>query len=276
MTPDDFASDIGVGATSELSLRVSVATLVRVLFEHPDNGNSMLALERKATLLQTQDGPVVEVIAQPFGGAIQIRDPRPLRELVGGFRFDSEESRSERDFRIFIRPSDWEIVQGFCLQHLSDADDPVLETEPRRELAEEFADTLKMKLNSNQYTYRAIGTVVEDRPAPTRNIHARGHLTARVYRIFEARILDRSLSHTMLANSETYSNHDLQQLALKDARNGGRANAILAIPIERISNVYRARSPQARNPSFSLENNQLDESVGAVLEGIHIPRYRRL
>ena len=41
-----------IGATDELSLRVSVATLVRVLFEHPKNGDLMLALERKATLLE--------------------------------------------------------------------------------------------------------------------------------------------------------------------------------------------------------------------------------
>ncbi len=38
------------GAAGELSLRVSVATLVRVLFEHPRDGEWMLALERKATV----------------------------------------------------------------------------------------------------------------------------------------------------------------------------------------------------------------------------------
>jgi hypothetical protein len=39
------------GAAGKLSLRVSVATLVRVLFEHPLDGELMLALERKATVL---------------------------------------------------------------------------------------------------------------------------------------------------------------------------------------------------------------------------------
>jgi hypothetical protein len=43
--------EIGVGATQDLSLRVSAATLVRVLFENPGDGNLMLALERKATIL---------------------------------------------------------------------------------------------------------------------------------------------------------------------------------------------------------------------------------
>ena len=42
--------EIGVGATDELSLRVSVATLVRVLFKNPSDDELLLALERKATL----------------------------------------------------------------------------------------------------------------------------------------------------------------------------------------------------------------------------------
>ena len=37
----------GIGATNELSLRVSVAMLVRVLFKNPRDGEWMLALERK-------------------------------------------------------------------------------------------------------------------------------------------------------------------------------------------------------------------------------------
>jgi hypothetical protein len=38
--------EIGVGAADDLSLRVSVATLVRVLFEHPTDGEMMLTLEQ--------------------------------------------------------------------------------------------------------------------------------------------------------------------------------------------------------------------------------------
>src|SRR5918999_609182 len=102
MNPKSLLSEIGTGATKELSLRVSVATLVRVVFEHPTDGDLMLALERKATLLKTESGHAVEVITQPFGGAIRIRDLKMLRELIGDFHFDSEESRSEKDFRIFI------------------------------------------------------------------------------------------------------------------------------------------------------------------------------
>lgn len=266
--------NLGIGATPELSLRVSVATLVRVIFKHPINGELMLALERKATLHETK----VEVKSQPFGGAIRILDLNALHDLIGDFHFDSERSRSEQDFRIFIRPSDWEAVQGFCINHFRGFDDSVLESDPTRELAEEFADALQISLKPTQYTLKLVGTVVEDDPVPTENIHARGHLTSRVYRIFEARILDASLSHAMLTNNEGYSHHDLQELALQDARNGGkgRANAMLALPLKLISDAYLAMSPEAPNTPISFEDNRLDESVAAILEGVTVPKYQRL
>ena len=268
----------GIGATKDLSLRVSVATLVRVLFEHPSNGELMLALERKATLHETENGKVIKVKSQPFGGAIRILDLMVLRDLIGDFHFDSEESRSEQDFRIFIRPSDWEMVKEFCIHHFRDIDDSVLESDPTRELAEEFADALQISLKQDQYIYRPVGTVIEDDPTPTENVHSRGHLTSRVYRIFEARILDSSLSDAMLTNNEGYSDHDLQELALQDARNGGkgRANTMLALPLKLISNAYLAMSPEERNSPLAFEDHHLDESVAAILEGVTVPKYRRL
>ena len=268
----------GIGATPDLSLRVSVATLVRVIFKHPRNGELMLALERKATLHEAENGGIVEVKSQPFGGAIRIRDLRALRDLIGDFRFDSERSLSEQDFRIFIRPSDWEIVRKFCRQHFSHVDDPVLETEPGRELAEEFADALKIRLEPDQYTQKPVGTIIEDNPAPTENIHAKGYLTARVYRIFEAYISDSILAHIMLTNSESLSDQDLCELALEDAQNGGkgRANAILTLPMKLISDVYLAMPPEKRNAPVLFEMKRLDETVPAVLEGIDVPKYQRL
>ena len=136
--------DIGVGATEELSLRVSVASLAKVLFKHPRAEHTMLALERMATLRETEDGHQVTVKAQPFGGAVRLRMASALQALIGDYHFDSERSRSEGDFRLQIRPSDWEKVKRFCLQHLQDEDEAVLESGPERELVEEFADSLKL------------------------------------------------------------------------------------------------------------------------------------
>lgn len=271
-------AEIGVGATEDLNLRVSVATLVRVLFENPRDGDLMLALERKATLREAEKERLVEVNSQPFGGAIRILDLRALREQIGDFRFDSERSRSEQDFRIFIQASAWEAVREFCLQHISRVDDPVLETDPGRELAEEFADALKISLRGDQYSYKPAATVVEAHPAPTGNIYAKDMLTARIYRIFEAYISDSSLAFAMIANSESFSDQDLRELALEDAHKGGkgRANAVLTLPVKIVSAVYLAMSPEERNAPIYFENNRLDGTVPAVLEGISVPKYQRL
>jgi hypothetical protein len=259
-------------------LRVSVAALVRALFEYPKDGELMLALERKATLFESEHGHVVEVKTQPFGGAIRIHNMSALQDVVGDFHFDSEGSRAEQDFRIFIRPSDWEAVREFCLQHFSDADDSVLESDPKRELVEEFADALEIRLKPNQFIYKSVGTIVEDDPLPTENFHARGYHTVRIYGIFEARILDPSLVSAMIENSESWSDQTLREMAMQDARNGGsgRANAVLTLPLNEINAFYRAIPLEARNQPVFFQNHQLDETVTAVLEGVMVPKYRRL
>jgi len=265
----------GIGATKDLSLRVSVATLVRVLFENPKDGEVMLALERRATLYEAEAERVVEVKSQPFGGALRIYDLILLQSRIGDFHFDSEESRAEQDFRIFIRPSDWETVWQFCIQHFDDA---VLESDPRRELTEEFAEALGISLKSDQYTCQAVGTIVENHPSPTDNFYARNTPTARIYRTFESRILDASLAKAVMTNSESNSDVNLRERAIKDAQGGGKgwANAALTLPLQRISAFYEETLPEARNRPVSFQSHQLDETVAAVLDHIAVPKYQRL
>lgn len=264
----------GIGATGDLSLRVSVATLLRVVFRHPGNGKWMLALERKATLQENK----VEVKSQPFGGAIRILDLNAIHDLIGDFHFDSERSRAEQDFRLFIRPSSWPALRDFCIQRLSRDNDPILETDPTRELVEEFADALKISLQPEQYTSKPVATVVENEATPTENIHAKGVYTVRVYRLFEATITSSALAQAMLNNSERLSHKRMCEIALEDARNGGkgRANAVLALPLEAITDTYLAVPLKERNSPIFFEENRLDETVPAVLEGITVPKYRRL
>lgn len=269
MTPK--ASNIG--ATDELSLRVSVATLVRVLFDHPQNRELMLALERKATLLEELRQGFVQVKSQPFGGATRIYDLEPLQTLIGNFHFDSEESRAEWDFRLFIRPSAWEAVREFCLEQFKNATGSILECDPRRELTEEFTEALGIDLKPDQYTYRAVGTIVEDYPSATENAHARGQPTVRLYHIFEARILDSALSAAMLASSETSSDQHLRELTRKSPT--GRANAVLTLPLQQITAFYEQTTLEERNNPVSFQSHLLDESVAAVLENVTVPKYRR-
>jgi hypothetical protein len=270
--------DPGIGPTDELSLRVSVAALTRVLFEPHSDGEVMLALERKATLHESENGSEVRVKSQPFGGAIRINDLNQLRDLVGEFHFDSQKSQFEQDFRIFVRPSDWPAVREFCMEQFHRADGLYLETDPTRELVEEFVDALKMELKPDQYTYRPVATVVEENPTPTANVHSKGHRTARVYRIFEARIVDHSLAHTMLTNSESHSDQRLSEIALEDAQRGGkgRSNATLALPLKDVIDAYQAISPDERNTPIVLAGHRLDETVAALFEDIPVLKYKRL
>ena len=278
MTAKLYTSGIGIGPTDELSLRVSVGALVRVLFAHPANGEILLALERKATLLKSEDGYSVEVKSQPFGGALQILDPSPLQKRIGGFHFDSEPSRLEQDFRIFIRPSDWEAVREFCQDHIRRPDTSVLEADPTRELAEEFADALGIDLEPSQYSVQAVGIIMEEHPSSTEFIHAIGYPTVRIYRIFEARILDSSLASALIRNSETCSDSELCKIALEDARHGGlgRANAVLALPLNQVTAAYPSAPLESHNTPIWFQDHQLDETVAAVLDGVFVPKYRIL
>jgi hypothetical protein len=264
----------GIGATGDLSLRVSVGTLVRVVFTHPDNGEWMLALERLATVRENKVG----VKSQPFGGAIRILDLDTLHDLIGDFHFDSERSRTEQDFRLFIRPSSWSALRDFCIQRLSLDNDPILETDPIRELVEEFADALRINLQPEQYVSKPVATIVENEATPSENIHAKGIYTVRVYRIFEATITYSALAHAMLNNSKSLSHKRMCELALEDARNGGkgRANAVLVLPLKAITDTYLALSLKERNSPIFLEENRFDETVTAVLEGITVLKYQRL
>ena len=268
--------ELGIGATAELSLRVSVATLVRVLFNNPNDDELMLALERKATLHGTENAAAVRVKAQPFGGALRILDLRTVRDVVGDFHFDSERSRAEQDFRIFIRPSAWPSLREFCLQHIILDDDLILETSPSRELVEEFADALSIDLRPEQYVCKPVTTLVENRAISTENTYTEDTSTVRIYRIYEAAITDVFLRHVMMENSGDLSHQGLCELAIADAQSGGRgkANAVLTLPWERLQSVYRTMFPSERNVPIVFEENRLGSTVAAILDEIVVPRYQ--
>jgi hypothetical protein len=256
-------------------LRVSVATYNRVLFEHPEDGTQMLASERQATVLE--DG-TVNVRAQPFGGGIHILNPTPLKKIVGEIKFDSERSKHEQDFRILIPPSKWELIKEYCLRHLKDEEDIELETEPDRELTEEFFDTIKVKLGPGQYTVQPQGFVIENNPVRTGNAYARGQLSVHLYRIYEVHILDMMLSRVMVAISQLYSDQDVGKLAQQDFENyrEGRFNTILTVPLEKVTAAFQALPPDQRYREIIVEDHRLEESVLAILGDVDVPQYERL
>jgi hypothetical protein len=256
-------------------LRVSVATYNRVVFAHPEDGTPMLALERKARVME--DGSI-SVRAQPFGGGVHILNPTPLQNIVGEIRFDSEQSRYEKDFRILIPPSKWELIKEYCLRHLTDEEDIELESVPHRELAEEFAEASKVYLSQDHYAVRPLGFVIENSPVRTENADARGLLTVRLYRIFEVQIVDLTLCRVMLTVNGLYSAQDLRARALRNFEDYDkrRATTILTLPLESVKKTYLALPLEQRYRKLVIDGHELDESVLAILMDVEVPQYQRL
>lgn len=269
---------IGLGPTSELNLRVSVATLSRVIFPRPGDGVPMLALEHKATLKSGDGKSQVFIKAQPFGGAIRILDINRFQQNLGDFNFDSERSRSEQDFRIFINSKNWEGVRDFCIEKMRQGTGSVLDLDPNRELVEEFDDTLEIQLKPDQYTLHQIGSVLENEPTATANVRASGYPTVRIYRVDEVQIQDPGLCKLIMTNGEKHSPQFLQSLARKDAHMGGRgrANAMLVAPIEKIRAAVLAVPLEERSELLPFEDSFLDGNVAALFYDIPVTKYFHL
>lgn len=264
-----------VGPTPELSLRVSVATLARVLFPHPEDGRTMLALEHKATVLPGTSEPQVNVQAQPFGGAVRLLKPANLLARLGTFNYDSERSQTERDFRVFIQPASWPAILAFCCGELEGGGRAAIEGDPTRELEEEFAEALEIRLQPAQYLLEQVGLVVEKGPMPTGNPRAPGQPTARIYWVHEVTLRDAVLCRSMMALSERESAPHLREAALEGARDGGhgRANGILVVPLARVRAAYQALPPAARGEPLPLAGALLAGNVAAVLANVRVPKY---
>lgn len=265
-----YHHEIRVGATAKLSLRVSVAALVGVLFDDPKSGQTMLALERIATLRRLNGQFEVVVRVKPFGGAARLVDPPALERWIGDFNYDSERSHREKDFRIQIQPASWEKVKELCIEHLDNVGNVILDSSPERELTEEFEDSLNLKIDRGDYHLTSRGMTTEDHWVPTSNVRAEGMPTVRVYYLFEARIVSPQIIAMMLNNSKGYSDNDLHEIALKDFQEGGkgRANAVLVSPLDDLRDTYRSIPTEGWEGSMLIEGHQLDANVRFLLEAL--------
>jgi len=276
-TIDPQQGDIGIGATEELALRVSVATLSKVIFDPPDTSQTMLALERTATWQEINGESVIVVKAKPFGGGVLLNKPETLFSLIGEFHFDSQRSRQEMDFRIQIRPEDWESVKGFCLHHFQE-NDGVIESSPERELVEEFNDALKLKVALDEFQLRPMGICIEENPRKTENVRVPGTPTVSIYKLYQVRIRSPRLIAAILENNQDITNTGLQDFARRDQHSGGkgRANGVLALFLDAVIEAYQALPPKEHSISISIKGHQIDSNVLAILEEVDTPRYKRI
>jgi hypothetical protein len=236
----------------------------------------MLALEHKATLHQGGDRPAVTMKAQPFGGAVRILKPGRLRKSIAEFNYDSDRSKAEADFRIFINPTKWSALLEFCKRESVRGGEGSIDHYPGRELAEEFADTLGVMLSPEDYLIERIGLVIENDPSPTSNLRASRQPTARIYWIDEVKIKNSDLCHQMLnAGSSTKKLHEL---AIREYEEGGRgrANAIFTAPLDKIRAVYLELPPGKRNQPLELDGVILSGNVPAILELVDTPKFERI
>ena len=267
----------GIGPTGELDLRVSVATLSRVIFSHPDDGVEMLALEHKATLGNGDGWENIEVRVQPFGGAVRIANPDHFRNVSGVFNYDSQRSQDEQDFRVYISPGFWDDVREFCRDNLLEADHSRLDSDPVRELGEEFQDTLGIDLQPNQYSISPVGLVVENEPAPSASLRAAGNPTVRIYRVDHVEILDPDLCQMMVQNNMDHTASVLRGKVELDVENGGkgRANAIFSTRLEEITSFYQSLEPERRGEILPYRDTLLAGNIAAILEGVPVPKYHQ-
>jgi hypothetical protein len=260
-----------------LTLRVSVASLVRLLFSDPSNGRSMLAFERTATLIGDQKEAEVIVRAKPYGGAVLLTDPQKLRHKIGDYRYDSDRSQHEHDFRIQVHPGAWGTVKNICWQHLKNRDGGILDSNPERELVEEFMDTLHIQASGEQFLVKSTGLAIQDMPVETTNTRAIGQPTVRVYYLFNAWVQDPEMIERMLMKSRQFSDEDLKELAWQDKRHGGRgrANAILTLGLEQLISAYQSLPLDSRSRPIDYNGHRLDMNVLAILPEIEQLVYTR-
>lgn len=265
-----------VGPTDALSLRVSVATLVRVVLGAAADGRTLVALERTATVRRGRRRGEVTVVAKPFGGGATLTDPAALREAIGDFRFDSDRSRREQDFRLQVRPEAWERVKRICLDHLRPGEQSILDPSPHRELAEELLDSLGLAIRPEHYRLTPLGMRVLDAPQPSTSVRAPGRPTVRVYYVFEARWLTPLAIRAMTESSRLTSDRDLAEAALRDAGEGGkgRANGVLVLALDQLRGAVLAAAPHHRGAEQTVAGHRLAGNVPIILDDVELPGYR--
>lgn len=259
---------IGIGPTETLTARVSAAALLRLLFRHPETRQWMLALEHTATLRPDQD--MIEVKAKPFGGGVRILDLRAVYRQLGAFNFDSLRSKEEADFRVYVRPDQAEKALTFCLNQFATDTGSVLESSPERELVEEIADTLGQQVSIRSFRISRIGAIGEPRPAASSSPRAPGQLTVRAYNLFQAEVLDLRLEKMLLKNSLDHSPGRLREMAEQDQARGGRgrANAVLALPWEDLTEEFRSRPAGQHGQDIMLGEYRLSGNVWNIIAGV--------
>jgi hypothetical protein len=172
----------------------------------------------------------------------------------------------------------WQAVKRVCVEQFNQNQGPIFETDPNRELVEEFFDTLHIYLTPNQiFTYQG-EIIIEEHPSSSHNTRALGYPTVRVYNVYENWIKDTQIIEMILENSRSITNIKLKEMALSDAKNGGsgRENAVVALPYTELVEFLSRLPIEKRIKRVAYKGHIISPSVFAILEGIANPKYRKV
>lgn len=92
--------------------------------------------------------------------------------------------------------------------------------------------------------------------------------TKRIYYLYEAWLTYPGIGKLVLENHNRYSDADLENMALEDARSGGkgRANAIFTVPLADLSDFYRSVQDKQRVGLLNYKGHQMEGNIPAILD----------
>ena len=263
--------NIGIGATPEHSLRVSTGILALTTFRHPVSGKIMAVFEEKVSVKIDEKGEKVTAQLQPLGGASKLLRPLELYQQIGSFNYDEEKSQKENDFRLQIRPQDWDKVKAFAMDHFNHPEKGVVEGSIDRELNEELGDVLKVEVDPAAYQVSHLTVAVQNEPQQTERIEVSGNQTVRVFSVKGVDITDQTLIENITGSSEKTDTTQLIEKARKKAQEKGSAKAtgLVIISLEELQAHYRSLDIKKRDEATEIIVNgkkyKLANNVGVTI-----------
>jgi hypothetical protein len=227
-------------------------------------GDGTQVFECKATVEIKEGKERAVVQLQPIGGASLLKDPQKLLQNLGRFNFDSEESKRDQDFRIFV--ADWNKVAKFCHKHFLEPGNAVLECDPRREIEEELEETLGGKVSPDQYNLSWLGINTQEEALASARMGQNQAKTKRIFNLFEAKICDPALESRILQAALDTDPQALIEKARAKALSGkgkGKASALIAVPKEALD---LALEQMGAGEKPKIRDCGLANTIGALFE----------
>jgi hypothetical protein len=257
----------GIGATADLSMRVSSAVLTLCVVPSPEG--PLAILERKVEIGKKG----LDMRAQPLGGGIAVLNVEALSKITGGFNWEDQKVARERDLRIYVNPDSWTFVRELLTTSFLDTlpGAPIVETTPVRELQEEIGDAAGVEVSESSMNISFAGLVFQD-PGCGAVAAKSSTPTARVFSVFDVVITDPALADTIMREASRPDSELIAEVTRRHEALAGREpthdaerpklSSLCAIPVKEllalvdeagaIKEVQREDAPRLANNVYAL------------------------